>query len=88
MKKARPVSFGRCPSKAAARQRRHKARRHAGLLVVPVEIHESHLDDLIRSGLLDPAQVGNRAIMGKAVGRAFRRWIEGRGLSGGNVLRR
>ena len=59
MKKARRMSFGGCPSRAVVRQRRHRARRRAGLLVVPVEIHEEDPDELVRRGLLDPAQINN-----------------------------
>ena len=89
MKKARRMSFGGCPSRAVVRQRRHRTRRRAGLLVVPVEINLNHLHDLIRSGLLDPSQVGNPAITGEAVGRAFRSWIEeGCRNSVGHGLRR
>ncbi len=70
------------------RQRRHRARRRRGLLVVPVEIHENHLDDLIRNGLLDQLQVGDPAITGEAVGRAFKAWLRDCKDSGCHGLRR
>ncbi len=76
MKKARRMSFGGCPSRAVVRQRRHRARRRAGLLVVPVEIHEEDPDELVRRGLLDPAQINNPREVGRAVGKALKRWTK------------
>ncbi len=74
------------PSSAAERQRRHKARRRAGLFVVEHEIHENDIDELIRAGLLEPGQFVSRKEIGAAVGKAFRSWVEERGLTGANAL--
>ncbi len=73
---------------AAVRQRRYRARRHAGLLVVPVEIHEENPEELVRRGLLDPAQINDPGEVGRVVGVAFKAWLRNLRTSGCHTLRR
>ena len=42
------------PTPAAERMRRHRERRREGLRCLWVELHETELDALVRTGLLEP----------------------------------
>ena len=54
------------PRTAAERQRRHRARRQRGVVVVPVELGERHLDVLAEHGLLK-SDASDAAATGRAV---------------------
>ncbi|MGH7098113.1 MAG: hypothetical protein ACREE4_10715 [Stellaceae bacterium] len=55
------------PSLAAARQRRYRARRKAGVVLIDIECPPKAIARLVQLGWLDPARRGNRAAVEDAV---------------------
>ena len=64
------------PSPAAARQRRHRARRKQGRFVVPVEVNGEMVDALVDRGDVDEAKSTNLDQVGEAVVAAARRGLD------------
>ncbi len=56
------------PSPCAARARRYRRRRRAGIVLVPVAVHSEALKALLEYGLLaSTADAGNRAKVAEAI---------------------
>ena len=63
-------------SAAAARMRRTRQRRRAGIIVVcDLEITRKHIDVMITRNLLMPAGIGDQQQVASAVRRALDEWI-------------
>jgi hypothetical protein len=60
---------------AAVRSRRRRARRKAGLIVVPLELGGPELDEAVRARMITDAEAGSGdvKIIGAAISAAFRR---------------
>ena len=54
-------------SPGAMKQRRYRERRKRGLCVVPLEVSEAEIDDLVRSGLLDPLDASDPEKLAEAI---------------------
>ena len=53
-------------SSAAERMRRHRERRRKGLRCLMIQLHETEVDALIRSGLLNPVMRNDSSAVRKA----------------------
>jgi hypothetical protein len=60
-------------SSAAARMRRHRARRRNGLRSLTIELHEREVDALIRSGFLEKDSRNEPNAVAQALYRVFNR---------------
>ena len=60
-------------SPSAGRMRTHRERRRNGLRMVPFEIRESEVDELVRRKLLDPTQRHDRWQIAHALGKLLDR---------------
>ena len=58
-------------SPGAMKQRRYRERRKRGLCVVPLEVSEAEIDDLVRSGLLDPLDACDPEKLAEAIRSAM-----------------
>ena len=64
------------PTPAAARQRRHRARRKQGRFVVPVEVSCAMITALVDQGDVDEANSTDLDCVGKAITAAARRGLD------------
>lgn len=56
---------------AAERQRRRRERRRCGLRVVPVEMDQEALAELVRSGVLSDADMADSELLSQSLGELF-----------------
>ena len=67
MTDAKPTVAPATRSAAAERMRRHRERRRKGLRCLMIQLHETEVDALIRSGLLNPEMRNNPRVVRKAL---------------------
>ena len=62
------MTGNRAPASAADRMRMSRKRRRNGLHHIPVLLHETEIDGLVKKGLLRPERRGNRNAVELALG--------------------
>lgn len=63
------------PLSAAERQRRHRERRKCGLRVVPVEMDQEALAELVRAGVLSDEDLTDSELLSRSLGELFEKLL-------------
>jgi hypothetical protein len=66
----------RNPSTAAERMRRHRQRRHDGLICITIELRATEIADLVRRGDLSANEIGDKAAICEALYKFLDRTLD------------